>query len=57
MEKLRWALEKKGIPPQTLRVEWFASTEGQRFADVLRELGAALERGGPGASPGPEAIR
>lgn len=57
MEKLRWALEKRGIPPEMLRVEWFASTEGQRFADVMNEMGAALERGVPGASPHPETIR
>jgi heterodisulfide reductase subunit A len=57
MEKLRWALEKIGIPPEVFRVEWFASTEGQRFADVMNEMGAALERGGPGGSPHPETIR
>jgi heterodisulfide reductase subunit A len=57
MEKLRWALEKRGIPPEILRVEWFASTDGQRFADVMNEMGAALERGGPGGDPYPETIR
>jgi heterodisulfide reductase subunit A2 len=46
MEKLRWALDKKGIPPEILRVEWFASTEGKRFADVMNEMAAALEQRG-----------
>jgi heterodisulfide reductase subunit A len=57
MEKLRWALEKRGIPPEVLRVEWFASTEGQRFADVMNEMAAALERGGPAGRPQSEMMR
>jgi heterodisulfide reductase subunit A len=57
MEKLGWALEKQGIPPDVLRVEWFASTEGQRFAEVMNEMQAALERRDSGASPRPEITR
>jgi len=57
MEKLSWALDKKGIPPDVLRVEWFASTEGQRFAEVMNEMGAALEACVRGETPQPEMTR
>ncbi len=42
VEKLREKLEKKGIDPKRLRLEWISATEGKRFQTVIREMAASL---------------
>ncbi|MBI2962951.1 MAG: hydrogenase iron-sulfur subunit, partial [Deltaproteobacteria bacterium] len=42
LEKLRWWLEKNGIPPTALREVWLASTEGRRFAEIVNEMAEGL---------------
>ncbi len=38
IEKLWDKLEKKGIRPERLQLEWISAAEGQKFARVMREL-------------------
>jgi len=38
VEKLWDKLERKGIRPERLQLEWISAAEGQKFAKVMREL-------------------
>jgi len=38
VEKLWDQLEKKGIRPERLQLEWISAAEGQKFAKVMREI-------------------
>ncbi len=38
VEKIWDKLEKKGIRPERLQLEWISAAEGQKFAKVMREL-------------------
>lgn len=40
-------LEYLGLEPERFRVEWISAAEGKRFAQVIREMTADLERLGP----------
>jgi len=40
-------LEYLGLEPERLRVEWISAAEGQRFAQVIREMTDDLCRLGP----------
>ncbi len=40
-------LEEAGIEPQRFRVEWIAGSEGQKFAEVIRQMVSELEKLGP----------
>jgi coenzyme F420-reducing hydrogenase delta subunit len=40
-------LEYLGLEPERFRVEWISAAEGRRFAEVIREMTADLERLGP----------
>lgn len=40
-------LEYLGMEPERFRVEWISAAEGKRFAQVIREMTADLERLGP----------
>jgi heterodisulfide reductase subunit A2 len=43
VEKLKPKLEKEGIDPRRLRLEWISATEGKTFQKVIQELAAELE--------------
>ena len=46
-------LEKLGVNPDRLRLEWVSAGEGVRFAEVMNELSAKVKRLGPlGSSEG-----
>jgi heterodisulfide reductase subunit A len=38
VEKLWDELEKKGIRPERLQLEWISAAEGQKFATVMRAV-------------------
>ena len=38
VEKIWDKLEKKGIRPERLQLEWISAAEGQKFAKVMREV-------------------
>lgn len=40
-------LEYLGLEPERFRLEWISAAEGRRFAEVIREMTADLERLGP----------
>ena len=40
-------LEETGIEPQRFRVEWIAGSEGQKFANVVKEMVSELQKLGP----------
>jgi heterodisulfide reductase subunit A len=42
MDRLWNRLEKLGIRPERLRLEWISAAEGQKFAKVMRDMEAAL---------------
>lgn len=44
IEKIRKKMEKKGIRPERLQLEWISAAEGVRFASVMAEM-EALRRG------------
>ncbi len=40
-------LEDAGVEPQRFRIEWIAGSEGQKFANVVKEMVTELQRLGP----------
>lgn len=44
---LRKALEQFGIEPQRVRLEWISASEGDRFAEVVREMTDEIRALGP----------
>jgi len=40
-------LEDFGLEPERFRIEWIASSEAQKFADVIGEMTATLRSLGP----------
>ena len=38
MEKLWDKLERMGVRPERLQLEWISAAEGQKFAKVMREI-------------------
>jgi heterodisulfide reductase subunit A len=44
VEKVWTAMEKLGIRPARLQLEWVSAAEGQKFARVMRELDTMLRR-------------
>jgi len=40
-------LEDFGLEPERFRIEWIASAEAQKFADVMTEMTEALRALGP----------
>ena len=40
-------LEDFGLEPERFRIEWIASSEAQKFADVMTEMTEALRAAGP----------
>jgi heterodisulfide reductase subunit A len=51
IDKLRPKLEKKGIDPARLRLEWISATEGRAFQRVVQEMAAQLPGGEKGEGP------
>ncbi|MDD2904318.1 MAG: hydrogenase iron-sulfur subunit, partial [Syntrophales bacterium] len=45
VDKLKPKLEKKGIDPNRLRLEWISATEGKVFQRVVQEMAAQLPAG------------
>ena len=45
-------LEEAGIESQRFRVEWIAGSEGQKFANVIKQMVSELQRLGPLAEGG-----
>lgn len=43
----RKLLERVGINPQRLRLEWIAASEGTRYAEVMNDFGRQLKELGP----------
>jgi len=43
VEKIWNQMEKLGIRPERLQLEWISAAEGQKFAKVMRELDAMLK--------------
>jgi heterodisulfide reductase subunit A len=48
LDKLRPKLEKKGIDPARLRLEWISATEGRAFQRIVQEMAGHL----PGTKKG-----
>ncbi|MFZ5452006.1 MAG: hydrogenase iron-sulfur subunit [Thermodesulfobacteriota bacterium] len=46
IDKLKPKLEKKGIDPARLRLEWISATEGKAFQRVIQEMAAQLPAAG-----------
>jgi len=44
IDKLKPKLEKKGIDPARLRLEWISATEGKAFQRVVQEMAGQLNR-------------
>jgi len=44
---LRKLLPELGIEPERLRLEWVSASEGQKFADVVKEFSEELRKLGP----------
>jgi F420-non-reducing hydrogenase iron-sulfur subunit len=42
-------LEDFGLEPERFRIEWIASAEAQKFADVMTEMTEQLRALGPSA--------
>jgi F420-non-reducing hydrogenase iron-sulfur subunit len=42
-------LEDFGLEPERFRIEWIASSEAQKFADVMTDMTEALRALGPSA--------
>ena len=40
-------LEDFGLEPERFRLEWIASSEAQKFADLMTEMTATLKSLGP----------
>jgi F420-non-reducing hydrogenase iron-sulfur subunit len=40
-------LEDFGLEPERFRIEWIASSEAQKFAEVMREMTETLRALGP----------
>ncbi len=40
-------LEDFGLEPERFRIEWIASSEAQKFADVIGEMTTTLKSLGP----------
>jgi F420-non-reducing hydrogenase iron-sulfur subunit len=40
-------LEDFGLEPERFRIEWIASSEAQKFADVMTDMTEALRALGP----------
>ncbi|RLB55574.1 MAG: methyl-viologen-reducing hydrogenase subunit delta [Deltaproteobacteria bacterium] len=47
MHLCRWLLEKVGIEPQRLRLEWVSASEGIRFSEVVADFTRQLQAWGP----------
>jgi F420-non-reducing hydrogenase iron-sulfur subunit len=50
--RARWALletaiEHAGINPDRIRLQWASASEGQKFADGVRELTEKVKKAGP----------
>jgi len=48
-ERLAGQLERMGINPDRMRVEWISAAEGAKYARVVREMNAKLQEIGPEA--------
>ncbi len=48
-ERLAGTLEKMGISPRRFRVEWISAAEGQKYAQVIREMDEVLRAFDPEA--------
>jgi F420-non-reducing hydrogenase iron-sulfur subunit len=48
-EGIDMMLEDFGLEPERFRIEWIASSEAQKFADVMTEMTEALRLLGPSA--------
>jgi heterodisulfide reductase subunit A len=48
IDKLKPKLQKKGIDPARLRLEWISATEGKAFQRVVQEMAAKLPGGAKG---------
>jgi len=46
-EKMKPLLSLLGIEPERLRMEWIGADEGERFAQLIKEFSAKLEKLGP----------
>lgn len=44
VEKVWMRMEKLGIRPERLQLEWISAAEGQKFARVMRELEGLLRQ-------------
>jgi NADH-quinone oxidoreductase subunit E len=40
-------LEQLGVDPARLRLEWVSASEGQRYADVIKDFTAQVKALGP----------
>ena len=47
VEKTKRALEYLGVGAKRLRLEWISASEGQRFAEVMREFTKEIKELGP----------
>jgi len=48
VESLRRVLEGMGISGERLRLEWISAAEGQKFAELIRDMDEKLKTLGPG---------
>jgi NADH-quinone oxidoreductase subunit E len=47
IELTKKLLEKAGINPERLRLEWVSASEGQRFAEIMKEMSEKVKELGP----------
>ena len=47
MHLCRKLLEKIGVNPERLRLEWVSASEGTRYAEVMNDFGKTLKKLGP----------
>jgi F420-non-reducing hydrogenase iron-sulfur subunit len=40
-------IKETGFEPERVRLEWISASEGQRFADIIREFAGELRKMGP----------
>jgi len=46
-EALKLMLEDMGLEPERFRLEWISSSEGEKFARVMREMVDQIKKLGP----------
>jgi F420-non-reducing hydrogenase iron-sulfur subunit len=46
-EFLKEMVEELGLEPERIRLEWISATEGERFADTVKDISERVKKLGP----------